>query len=158
MKELRGIHRELFRFILYTGLRLGEALGLRWSDISRDFQWITVRAGISKTRRGRIVPWRGALLRITSDEAPRLMSRIFQVEPRAFQRTLGRAALRAGVTGRVSPHILRHTFATWTLGAGANLRVLQVLLGHSSISSTQLYTHPSKEDLRYAVEAVDPLN
>jgi len=125
-----------------------------------DYDWITVPASISKTGRGRVVPWRGPHLRICVErgwETPARSARIFNIGARAFQRLLGRAAVRAGVSGRVSPHVLRHTFATWTLSAGANLRVVQLLLGHSSIRTTQLYTHPTKDDLRSAVDAVDPL-
>lgn len=152
-------HAALFRFILYTGLRLGEALALRWKDVSAD-GWITVRGATSKTGRGRIVPWKNDAIALGADcrdQERHGNERVFLVEARAFQRGLARAAVRAGVTGRVSPHVLRHTFATWTLAAGANIRVVQLLLGHSSIRTTQLYTHPSKEDLRFAIEAVDAL-
>jgi integrase len=152
-------HAALFRFILYTGLRLGEALALRWKDVSADL-WITVRGATSKSGRGRIVPWKGGAIKIGADSRSGEShgnERVFLVDARAFQRGLARAAVRADVGGRVSPHVLRHTFATWTLSAGANLRVVQLLLGHSSIRTTQLYTHPTKDDLRSAVDAVDPL-
>jgi len=176
---LRPHHRRLAVFLLNTGLRIGEALALRADEIPEGASSILLRASTTKNRRRRMIPlnvaataaveqrpargplWVGPNVyrrrrrgRPGKESGPRFDCRPISV--RAFQRTLERAGRRVGVPGRVSPHILRHTFATAVLRAGANLRTIQQLLGHSSISSTQLYTWPTTEDLETAISALPP--
>ncbi len=74
----------------------------------------------------------------------------------AAWRVMRKAALRAGLTGRVTPHTLRHSFATHLLEGGADLRVVQELLGHASITTTQLYTHITGERIRQVYARAHP--
>ena len=77
----------------------------------------------------------------------------------AFFKLLKKCAVLSGIApNRVSPHVLRHSFASHLLAGGANLRVIQTMLGHEDISTTQIYTHVMPEQLRETIENCHPLS
>ncbi len=163
--ERRIEDRTLLELLYAAGLRIGEATGLDREDLSFDGSFVRV---IGKGDRERLVPlgeialdW---LRRWTGDPRERLLALGHVAPARGGPLFLGprggrlarqqawasvkRVAARAGLSSRVSPHTLRHSFATHLLEGGADLRIVQELLGHASISTTQLYTHVTGERIR----------
>jgi integrase/recombinase XerD len=165
--------RALLELLYAAGLRVSEALGLDREDLSTDGGFVRV---IGKGDKERLVPvgdialdW---LARWMGEERPALLA-IHHVEPARggplFLGDRGRrlarqqafalvraAARRAGLPESVSPHTLRHSFATHLLEGGADLRIVQELLGHASISTTQLYTHVTGERVREVYARAHP--
>ncbi len=144
--------RALFEIIYGAGLRVSEALGLRLEQIDLDELSLTVTGKREKTRwvpiPSETARWLGRYL----DEArPKLLKRpsalvILSNRGNAMNRAVAYANLAkyeriAGVEAHTSPHILRHSYAVHLLKGGADLRSVQELLGHSSIETTQVYTH-----------------
>ncbi len=147
--------------LLYaTGLRVSELLLLKLEDVNLDAGYIVV---LGKGRKERLVPvGRRAIDAIrrwlASPRAAMLKDRITRslfVTPRGkamtrmgFWKLLRRYAVAAGITKKLSPHKLRHSFATHLLEGGADLRAVQAMLGHADLATTQIYTHVTKEHLK----------
>ncbi len=165
--------RALLELLYAAGLRVSEGIGLDREDLSLDGAFVRV---IGKGDKERLVP----IGEISIDHLsawldgprPALLAR-HHVDPvrggplflgdrgRRLARqqawsAVNAAADRAGLGGRVSPHTLRHSFATHLLEGGADLRVVQELLGHASISTTQLYTHLTGERIRDVYRRAHP--
>jgi integrase/recombinase XerD len=148
--------------LLYaTGLRVSELLGLRRAALNTEGRMLLVRGKGGKDRMvplsdaarqaARALPAEGAWLFPGRDPA-RALTR------QGFWMMLKRTALAAGIDpARVSPHVLRHAFASHMLARGADLRSLQLLLGHADIATTEIYTHVLAERLAKLVEAHHPL-
>ena len=151
-----------------TGLRLSELANANREDIAADFSHIRV---LGKGNKERIVP----LLRSVGEILKKYFSQnssqnicigqkkaliLSKNEERLSQRTLQRIVDKvlksAGVQGKTSPHVLRHTFATHLLNEGADLRAIQELLGHSSLKATQVYTHNDVERLKAVYAEAHP--
>ena len=165
--------RALLELLYAAGLRISEAIGLDREDLSVDGAFVRV---IGKGDKERLVPvgdvaldwlarWmrgpRIALLAIGHVEALRggplfLGDRGGRLARQQAWAAVKRAASRAGLADRVSPHTLRHSFATHLLEGGADLRIVQELLGHASISTTQLYTHLTGERIRDVYSRAHP--
>jgi integrase/recombinase XerC len=149
--------------ILYaTGLRVSELAGLDLDDIDRSQQTVRV---LGKGRKERIVPYGGraasalaAYLDGRGGDAGALFPnrRGGRLTVRSLHTIVRRSAALTGITRRVSPHTLRHTFATHLLDAGADLRMIQELLGHSRLSTTQRYTHVGSDQLMRVYDAAHP--
>jgi integrase/recombinase XerD len=152
--------RALLELMYATGLRVSEAAGLTGAQLRIDEGFVTV---MGKGGKERIVPLgrraKEALAIYLSTERPRLVGPrpsqwVFvraggkPLSRQAIWKLVKRRARAAGVTQRVSPHTLRHTFATHLLGGGADLRVVQTLLGHADVGTTQIYTHVAPARLR----------
>jgi integrase/recombinase XerC len=149
--------------LLYaTGLRVSELAGLDLDDLDRTL--LTVRV-LGKGRKERIVPYGAraadalaAFLEERGGGAGPLFAnrRGGRLTVRSLHTIVRRNAALTGITRRVSPHTLRHTFATHLLDAGADLRMIQELLGHSRLSTTQRYTHVGADQLMRVYDAAHP--
>jgi integrase/recombinase XerD len=152
--------RAILEVLYATGLRASELLRLRPADLDLH---VGVLTAFGKGRKERLVPIgeeaRKWVRRYLADERPRLVRQGHAPELFLSQRgrrlsrmglwaLVRRLALVAGVGRVLTPHVLRHSFATHLLEHGADLRALQAMLGHADISTTQIYTHVSRERLR----------
>jgi integrase/recombinase XerC len=148
--------RALLEVLYGGGLRVAEACGLDVSDLRRDGDDLVVRVRAGKGNKDRVVPVGAAaaaavsawLERRPSLEHPaRSGAALFlgrrggRLSPRTAREIVYRRCLATGARARVGPHGLRHSFATHLLESGCDLRTIQTLLGHASLSTTQRYTH-----------------
>ena len=158
--------RALLELLYGSGLRVGEACGLDVDDLDTRHGAVTVTG---KGRKQRRVPLtepsvgalddyldlRATLLRESSTPALFLNARGTRLSPRSVRAIVTRYATAEGM-GRLSPHALRHSFATHLLDGGADLRAVQELLGHENLATTQIYTHVSMERLKAVYEQSHP--
>ncbi|MFO0652541.1 MAG: site-specific tyrosine recombinase XerD [Polyangiales bacterium] len=150
----------MLQLLYASGLRVSELVGLKLTDIDLDQ---CVVSALGKGDKRRMVPFgevaRDALVRYLRDVRQRWAVRgesvhLFLTERgsgmtrQGFWKLLGRYARSAGITKPISPHKLRHSFATHLLERGADLRAVQTMLGHADIATTQVYTHVTAEHLR----------
>lgn len=148
--------RAILELLYGTGIRVGELAGLTPKDIDLEEGWVRVRG---KGNKERLVPVGGkarealiAYLSLRGSEPGKL----FELTERTVQRIVRRKSLEAGIVKRTTPHTLRHSFATHLLEEGADLRGIQELLGHSSLSTTQKYTQVSVQHLMEVYDKAHP--
>ena len=167
----RGLRdRALIELLYATGLRVSELMGLRPADLNLEASFLTCTG---KGDKQRLVP--------IGDEAARWMGRYLRegrktllgrrTSPRVFVNARGGGAgltrvgfwkilkayaRQAGLKTRLSPHTLRHSFATHLLERGADLRAIQMMLGHADLSTTQIYTHVLEHRMRAVYDACHP--
>ena len=152
--------RTMLETLYASGLRVSELVTLRISQVSQDMGVVRI---MGKGAKERLVPLGEEALawirRYLKESRPQILARRVAdamfvtnrggaMTRQAFWHLLRRHAARAGLTKSISPHTLRHAFATHLLNHGADLRVVQLLLGHSDISTTQIYTHVARERLK----------
>ena len=152
--------RTMLELMYASGLRVSELVALKTLEVSMNDGVLRVTGKGSKTR---LVPFgeqarhwierylreaRGAILDGQQDDALFVTGRGGPMTRQMFWVVVKKHAARAGITAPLSPHTLRHAFATHLLNHGADLRVVQLLLGHADISTTQIYTHVARERLK----------
>lgn len=152
--------RAMLEVLYATGLRVSELVALRMIEVSMLDSLVRI---VGKGSKERLVPlgeearaWlerylaesRPVLLAGRQSDAVFLTRRAAPMSRQMFWVLIRRHALKAGIVAQLSPHTLRHAFATHLLNHGADLRVVQVLLGHADISTTQIYTHVARERLK----------
>ena len=146
--------------VMYTcGLRISEALNLRPSDI--DFERNCIRV-LGKGKKTREVPIIGFLARDLQGHILKPQKYVFEkngkaISARTVQLLTKKTAVLAGIQKNVTPHTLRHSFATHLLANGSDLRSIQTLLGHSSLSTTQIYTNLDYKTLAKEYDKAHPL-
>lgn len=162
--------RALLEVLYSTGCRVGEVCGLRVHGIERASGSARVKGKGSKERVvffcnsalaaiDRYLPYRAALLRRRGIEDHDMLfvnARGTPLGVRGIEKIVERRRLAAGLRTRATPHTFRHSFATHLVAAGADMRMVQEMLGHSSISTTQVYAHVDMERLRNVYEKAHP--
>ena len=153
--------RTMLELMYASGLRVSELVALKLVELSLNDGVLRITGKGSKTR---LVPFgeearawverylkeaRGIILNGQIDDALFVTGRGGPMTRQMFWILIKKHALKAGIRAPLSPHTLRHAFATHLLNHGADLRVVQLLLGHSDISTTQIYTHVARERLKH---------
>jgi len=167
----RGLRdRALIELLYATGMRVSELIGIRPADVNLDASYLTCTG---KGDKQRIVPIGDAagtwVRRYVREARPALLGK--RSSPRLFVNARGGGpglsrvgfwkilkgyALQAGLTRTLSPHMLRHSFATHLLERGADLRAIQMMLGHADLSTTQIYTHVLEQRMRTIYDQFHP--
>ncbi len=141
-------HKYLLMFLYYAGLRLDELVNLKVSDI--DYEREVIHLKTTKGSKDRII----FLHQKLKELKPMSYGYMFRnlrggkYTKRAVQQIVVGAAKKSGINKRVTPHTLRHSFATHLLESGADIRCIQKLLGHKDLKTTQIYTHVANRDIK----------
>lgn len=167
--EFERVRDALIIMLIYTsGLRLAELVDANVDDLAADMSSLRV---VGKGRKERVQPLLESLKRLlkkyfslissqnicTGQKKALILSKKGErINRRAVERIVERKLKMAGVQGKTSPHVLRHTFATHLLNEGADLREIQELMGHGSLRATQVYTHNDFERLKEVYAAAHP--
>ncbi len=161
--------RAILETLYSCGLRVSELVGLNWDDVDAELELVRVRG---KGGRERLVPigrpalaalqaYQGRVTelcarRLRDTRAVFLNRRGRRLTSRSVARVVDHYVAVSGIATKASPHALRHSFATHLLNAGADLRAIQELLGHASLSTTQKYTHVNLDQLMSVYDKAHP--
>lgn len=160
--------RAILELFYASGIRISELTGLCREDLYLDEQFIRI---LGKGNKERVVPFghpaRQAVTTYLAGSRPRLTKR--KTTSRVFVNRYGNPlsrqgvwkiirgyGLKTGLAGKLTPHVLRHSFATHMIENGADLRSVQIILGHSSISTTEIYTHVARDQLKRVYDRFHP--
>jgi len=158
--------RAILETLYSSGLRVSELVGLNWRDVDDEVGMVLVRSG--KGNKDRMVPigepaldalkaWRRAMPKAWELDGPVITNlRGGRLTTRAVENILAQRIVAAGLGSSITPHGLRHCFATHMLNAGADLRSIQEMLGHASLATTQRYTHVSVNHLKEVYRRAHP--
>jgi integrase/recombinase XerC len=158
--------RAILEVLYSAGLRVSELIHLNWRDIDEELGLLMVRSG--KGNKDRLVPigepaldalsaWKDSAPGEQSPDGPVITNlRGSRLTARAVQNIVAGRLVQSGIANRITPHGLRHSFATHMLNAGADLRSIQEMLGHASLSTTQRYTHVSVRHLKEVYRRAHP--
>lgn len=153
-------NKAMLELLYATGLRISELCNLKITDIDVDNCFVRV---FGKGKKERIVPvtdlalkylvlyvqqYRNVILKDKVSEYLFISNSLTNISRQGFFKIIKKECKRAGITKNVSPHVLRHSFATHLLKHGADLRIIQELLGHEDISTTQIYAHLVNEKIK----------
>ncbi len=144
-------HKLIITFLYYAGLRMNELIHLRWENL--DFERKTIQLKIAKGEHQRTIFLHDKLIEfLDNSKMPRtglifVSNRDKKYSEKTIQSIVKTSAKRADIQKNVHPHMLRHSFATHLLEAGADIRYIQKLLGHKSLQTTQIYTHVANKDI-----------
>ncbi len=153
-------NKAMFELLYATGLRISELCNLKLTDVDIENCFVRV---FGKGKKERIVPvtdlalkylsiyireYRNVILKDKVSEYLFISNSLTNISRQGFFKILKKECKRTGITKNVSPHVLRHSFATHLLKHGADLRIIQELLGHEDISTTQIYAHLVNEKLK----------
>ncbi len=145
-------HRLVLMFLYYSGIRVNEIVNLKWEDI--DFKRGTIHIKTAKGEKERVVFFHEKLKSFIEYFNLKKEGFVFlsnfgkKYDKRTVQTIVKNASRKAGISKKVAPHILRHSFATHLLEAGADIRHIQKLLGHTNLQTTQVYTHVANKDIK----------
>ncbi len=145
----------VIKFLYSTGLRVSELVNLEKKDLEINEKIGWVRKGKGAKDRVFILPL--SLIEEIDNILKNESERVFPMTVRAIQKIVKNACKRAGIQKKISPHTLRHSFATHLLESGTDIRKIQELLGHSNLQTTQIYTHVSTEELKKIKSPLDSL-
>ncbi len=156
-------HRLIIKLLYSTGIRLSELTNLKIKDIDLNEGIVWIRKGKGAKDRMVIMSKKLAeeLREYIKDRNPNeflFLGRDGKISNRNVQKIIRKAAERARIHKKVTPHVLRHSFATHLLESGVDIRKIQVLLGHSNLSTTQIYTTVTSSELKKIKNPLDSLN